>query len=95
MNICRSVRAALDEAARRNCHCEAVINHGRIDRAAAEKLVPKGGLLVREGNGRYLPIRLVPKPKATTCDCCDGPLKDGQPHTDDDCADYTGDYGGT
>ena len=57
-----SVRSALDTASSRGCVCEAVSARRIKTKASAARLVPRGGLLMREDDGTYVPLDLVPAP---------------------------------
>lgn len=54
-----SVRQALKIAADRGCSLEAVRPKTIKKKTAAAKYVPRGGLLVHDGDG-YVPLALVP-----------------------------------
>ncbi len=61
MTIARSTRDALREAERRGCRCEAVTPRAYFRRSTAADRVPKGGLLVRQDDGMFIAIALIPK----------------------------------
>ncbi len=61
MTLARSTTDALREAQRRGCTCEAVTPRALVSRSAASSGVPKGGLLVKQDDGMFLAIALIPK----------------------------------
>lgn len=60
--IARSPRQALDLAIERGCTIEAIHNYGIKTRSAAEAKVPPGGLLVKQDDGTFVAMDLIPIP---------------------------------
>ncbi len=60
--IARTPRQALDLAVERDCTIEAVHNYSIKTRSAAEAKVPAGGILVKQSNGTFVAMALIPIP---------------------------------
>ena len=60
--IAHSPRSALAIAIERGCRLEAITSRSIKTRSVAEDKVPAGGLLVKEEDGRFMPLALIPIP---------------------------------